>query len=161
MGTPNVRLIEKLFYKKIMLYHDLLYCFKHERESLVSLDLDKLWSISKEKEELCAKINTAKQEIITALDLEENQKPFELNRAMDLIPGESRAEFQKLYLRLIKLKSEIEAFRKENMAFVNDSLQFLDEIITTITGAEGSGTIYNDKCHFSKPGAYSLLRGEV
>ncbi len=47
METFNVRLIEKLFYKKIMLYHDLLYCFKHERESLTNLALDLLWSISK------------------------------------------------------------------------------------------------------------------
>ncbi len=161
METPNVRLIEKLFYKKIMLYHDLLYCFKHERESLINLDLDKLWSISKEKEETCAKINTTKHEIIAALDLQENQKTFDLNRAMDLIPAESRAEFQKLYLRLIKLKSEIEAFRKENMAFVNDSLQFLDEIIATITGADGPGIMYNDKCHFSKSGSHSFLSREV
>ncbi len=161
MEENEVRLIGKLFYKKIMLYHDLLYCFKHERESLVNLDLDKLWSISKEKEEICAKINTAKQEIVAALDLRENQKIFELNRTMDLIPGESRAEFQKLYLRLIKLKSEIEVFRTENMAFVNDSLQFLDEIIATITGADGSGTMYNDKCHFSKSGSHSFLSREV
>jgi len=66
-----------------------------------------------------------------------------------------------LYLRLIKLKSEIEVFRKENVAFVNDSLQFLDEIIATITGADGSGTIYNDKCHFSKFGSPSFLSREV
>ena len=161
METPTVRLIEKLFYQKIMLYHDLLYCFKHERESLINLDLDKLWSISKEKEEICAKINAAKQEIVAALDLQENQKTFELNRTMDLIGVEYRAEFQKLYLRLIKLKSEIEVFRKENMAFVNDSLQFLDEIIATITGADGSGTMYNDKCHFNKSGSHSFLSREV
>ena len=161
METPNVRLIEKLFYKKIMLYHDLLYCFKHERESLISLDLDKLWSILKEKEEICAKINAVKQEIVAVLDLQKNQKTIELNRTMDLIPKESRAEFQNLYLRLIKLKSEIEVFRKENISFVNDSLQFLDEIIATITGANGPETTYNDKCHFSKSGSYSLLSREV
>ncbi|NQT69842.1 MAG: flagellar protein FlgN [Desulfobacteraceae bacterium] len=161
METPNVRLIEKLFYKKIMLYHDLLYCFKHERESLTNLDLDKLWSISAEKEEICAKINTTKQEIVAALDLKENQKTFELNRTMDLIPVEYKAEFQKLYLRLIKLKSEIEVFRKENISFVNDSLEFLDEIIAIITGTDGSGIMYNDKCHFSKSGAPVLLSREV
>jgi len=161
MEALNVRLIEKLFYKKIMLYHDLLYCFKHERDSLIDLDLDKLWSISKEKEDICAKINTTKQEIIGALDLQENQKTFELSRTMDLIPGESRAEFQKLYLRLIKLKGEIEVFRKENMVFVNDSLQFLDEIIAIITGADGSETMYNNKCHFSKSESPVFLSREV
>ncbi len=161
METHNVRLIEKLFYKKIMLYHDLLYCFKHERESLINLNLDKLWSISKEKEKICAEINAVKQEIVAVLDVQGNQKTFELNRTMDLIPGESKAEFQKLYLRLIKLKSEIEVFRKENISFVNDSLQFLDEIIAIITGTNGSGNMYNEKCHLSKSKSHVLLSREA
>jgi len=161
MEASNVRLIEKLFYKKIMLYNDLLHCFKAERESLISINLDKLWKISKEKEDICANINAARQEIIAAVDLQEDQESFELNRTMDLIPGESRAEFQKLYLRLIKLKSEIEVFRKENMAFVNDSLQFLDDIIAIITGADGSEAMYNEKCHFSKSESHVFLSREV
>ena len=55
METPKVRLIEKLFYKKIMLYNDLLYCFEEERKSLISIDINKLWKLSKEKDELCGK----------------------------------------------------------------------------------------------------------
>jgi len=78
-----------------------------------------------------------------------------------LLPGENKAEFQKLYLRLIKLKSEIEVFRKANISLVNDSLQFLDEIIATITGADGSGTMYNDKCHLSKSESHVFLSREV
>ena len=161
MEKASVGLIEKLFFKKIMLYDDLLYCFKAERESLISINLDKLWKISKEKEDICASINAARQEIIAAVDLQEGQKAFDLNRIMDLIPREFKAEFQKLYLRLIKLKSEIEIMRKENMVFVDDSLQFLDEIIATITGNDASKIVYNDKCHLRKSDPYFLLSREV
>jgi len=54
MEAFTVDSIEKLFYKKIMLYNDLLHCFEEERKSLISIDLSKLWKLSKEKDEICA-----------------------------------------------------------------------------------------------------------
>ena len=161
MEEPIVRLIDKLFYNKIMLYNDLLHCLKYERESLINIDLDKLWSISREKEDVCANINATRQEIISTVDPQEDQKSFNLNRIMDLIPRECRAEFQKLYLRLIKLKSEVEVLRKENMAIVDDSLQFLDEMIAIITVNDRSRIVYNNKCHMTKSGTNILLSREA
>ncbi len=161
MEASDVRLIEELFFKKIMLYDDLLHCFKAERESLIGINLDKLWKISKEKETICANINTVRQKIMAAVDLQRDLNDFDLSRIMDLIPREFKAEFQKLYLRLIKLKSEIEIMRKENVVFVDDSLQFLDEIIAIITGKDASKMLYNDKCHLKKPDPYMLLSREV
>jgi hypothetical protein len=161
MEAPIVALIEKKFYEKIMLYNDLLHCFRQESESLINIDLDKLWVISKEKEEICANISTARHKIMTTVGMQGDQKSFDLNRIMELIPRECKAEFQKLYLRLIKLKSEIEILRKENMIFVNDSLQFLDEIMAVITGKSESGMMYNDKCHASKSGSHLFLNREV
>lgn len=161
MEASNVRLIEKLFYKKIMLYNDLLHCFKAERESLIRIDLDKLWKISKDKEAICTNIHNARQKIISALDLREDKPSFNLNRTMDLIPKEFKAEFQKLYLRLIKLKSEIEVLRKQNMVFIDDSLEFLDEMIAILTGNNRSEIVYNQRCHYKKSSSYSLLSREV
>ncbi|MBL7179795.1 MAG: flagellar protein FlgN [Pseudomonadota bacterium] len=161
MEATEVGLIENLFYKKIMLYNDLLYYFKQERESLINIDLDKLWSISKEKEKICTQISATRHKILAAVDLQEDEKSFNLSRIMNLIPRELRADFQKLYLRLIKLKSEIEFLRKENTAFIDDSLQFLDEMISIITGGDKSEIAYNHKCHFRKSSPYFLLSREV
>lgn len=161
MEEPIVRLIDKLFYNKIMLYNDLLHCLKYERESLINIDLDKLWSISREKENVCANINATRQEIISAVVPQEDQKSFNLNRIMDLIPRECRAEFQKIYLRLIKLKSEVEVLRKENMAIVDDSMQFLDEMIAIINVNDGSRIVYNNKCNMTESGTNILLSREV
>ena len=161
MEDDAIHLIEKLFYKKIMLYSDLLHYYKEERESLIRVDLDKLWKISNEKEDICSKILSTRHEIISAANPGRDQESFNLNRIMDLIPREFRAKFQNLYLRLIKYKGEIEALRKENMIFINDSLQFLDELMSIITGEETSKIMYNDKCHFCKPGPQLYLNREV
>lgn len=161
MEALNVDTIEKLFYKKIMLYNDLLYCFEEERKSLIRIDLKKLWGLSKEKDEICAQIKSIRQNMSVAVNLENEQDSFNLNLVMDLIPGKYMDKFKKLYLRILKLKGEIEILRKQNILYIDDSLEFLDEMISIITGETDSGYIYNDKCHFNKSGSRSFLAREV
>ncbi|MDH3356814.1 MAG: flagellar protein FlgN [Desulfobacteraceae bacterium] len=161
MEAFTVDTIEKLFYKKIMLYNDLLYCFEEERKSLIRIDLKKLWGLSKEKDEICAQIKSIRQNMSVAVNLENEQDSFNLNLIMDLIPGKYMDKFKKLYLRILKLKGEIEILRKQNILYIDDSLEFLDEMISIITGETDSGYIYNDKCHFNKSGSRSFLAREV
>jgi hypothetical protein len=161
MDACTVDSIEKLFYKKIMLYNDLLHCFEDERKSLISIDLNRLWGLSKEKDEICAQIKSIRREMSVAVNLGNEQDAFNLNLVMDLIPGEYTDKFKKLYLRILKLKGEIEILRKQNILYIDDSLEFLDEMISIITGETDSGYIYNDKCHFNKSGSRSFLAREI
>jgi hypothetical protein len=161
MEDAVVELVEELFSRKIMLYHDLLHCFRQEKESLLRIDLDRLWKIAGEKEELCSKIQSLRQEIMDLLYPETDNKSLNLNRLIHLIPVDKRAVFQKLYLALIRLKREIEVLRKENMVFINDSLQFLDEIMSIISGETRAGSVYNDKCHLVKSESQILLSKEA
>ena len=161
MEAFTVDTIEKLFYKKIMLYNDLLYCFEEERKSLITIDLNKLWVLSKEKDEICAQIISIRREMSVAVNSENEQDAFSLNQAMDLIPEEYTDKFKKLYLRILKLKGEIEILRRQNILYINDSLEFLDEMISIITGETDSGYIYNDRCHFNKSSSRSFLAREV
>lgn len=155
MDDTIIQSLEGLFYKKIMLYNELLDCFKKERESLLNIDVDNLWNVSKEKEVICSKIQSIRQEIISAINPGTDQKTFIPNQILDLIPRENRAKFQKLYLTTKRLKTEIEALRRENMTFIDDSLHFLDEMISVITGETKSKIMYNEKCHLSKPSTNS------
>jgi len=161
MDENIIQLLEKLFFTKIMLYHDLLDFFNKEKESLINVDLDNLWNISKEKEEICLKIQSIQQEIISTVNPGMEQQPFSLNQVLNMIPGDRRALFQKEYLALMKLKNEIKALRKENIILIDDSLQFLDEMISVITGECKSSIMYNDKCHLSQPGTNLLLSREA
>ncbi len=161
MEAFTVDTIEKLFYKKIMLYNDLLHCFEEERRSLIRIDLNKLWRLSKEKDEYCAQIKSIRREMSVAVNLDNEQDAFNLNLVMDHIPGKYTDKFKKLYLRILKLKGEIEILRKQNILYIDDSLEFLDEMISIITGETDSRYIYNDRCHFNKSGSRSFLTGEV
>ena len=122
---------------------------------MLNIDVDNLWNVSKEKEVICSKIQSIRQEIISTINPGTDQKTFIPNQILDLIPRENRAKFQKLYLTTKRLKTEIEALRRENMTFIDDSLHFLDEMISVITGETKSKIMYNEKCHLSKPSTNS------
>ena len=123
MNDNKVKSLEELFYQKIMLYDDLLNCFKRERESLMNIDMENLWTISEEKEELGLRIKTVRQEIISISGLEADQKSFNAAYILDTIPDQKRPQFQRLHMAIITLKDEIEVLRKENMNFIDDSLR--------------------------------------
>jgi len=161
MEDTIVQSIEKLICDKILLHNDLLHCFMEERDSLINIDLDKLWRISEEKEEICSKIDSIRQKIISAVNPWIDQKIFDLNQILDLIPKENKPKFRELYQVLIRLNSEVQALKKENKLFIDDSLNFLDEIISIITGHTESKIMYNNKRHITESGANILLRREA
>jgi hypothetical protein len=151
MEALTVDKIEKLFYKKIMLYNDLLYCFEEERKSLINIDLNKL----------CGQIKSIRQEMSVAVNLENKANAFNLSLIIDLIPGKYADKFKKLNLRILKLKGEIEILRKQNILYIEDSLEFMDEMISILTGENKSRYIYNDRCHFKPSGPRLFLNREV
>jgi hypothetical protein len=161
MEALPVDMIEKLFYKKIMLYNDLLHCFEEERMSLISIDLNKLWELSKKKDELCAQIKSIRKEMSVAIDSGKAPNAFNLGLIMGLIPEEYTDRFKKLYLRILKLKGEIEILRKQNILYIDDSLEFMDEMISIFAGEAESRHIYNDRCHFKSSGPRFFLNREV
>ena len=167
-----VQTIEQMMNTKIRLYNDLFHCFKQERDSLINIDLDKLWSISQEKRQICKKIYSLRKDIIFAVDPKIKQKTnnknddsiLELNQILDLLPRESKPVFKNLFLKLNGLKREIGKFKNENMDFINDSLRFLDDLMMIITGSdESTGYMaYNKKsCRNNKHGTHIFLSREV
>jgi hypothetical protein len=153
--------LENLFGQKIMLYHDLLDCFNKEKESLITIDVDNLWSISKKKEEICLAIKSAQEKIISAISSDLNGEKFTYDQALKLLFKKDSGRFQKLYRTIVELKEEIEYSRKQNVTLIDDSLQFLDEMMSVITGEAKSGILYNQKSHISQSGANLLLNREV
>lgn len=161
MNENTVNLLEDLFQRKIILYDDLLHCLEEERESLVTINMDALWTISKEKEEICSKIEGIRQEIVSVIEVDGQDSSLPPNRIVGLVPEEKVPTFQSFFLTLDKLKNEIELLRKANMAFMNDSLRFLDEMISIITGGKESNMAYDQRSHLSKSGINCFLSREV
>ena len=161
MEDTVIQTLEASFYEKILLYNDLLHCFKREREALINLDLDILWDISGEKEDICSKVTSVRQKITSIIDRGADETSSCFNRIIEMIPGENSAEFEKLYHTIERLKGEIETLRKENVSLIDHSLQFLDGMISIITGEVQTEISYDDKCQVSRTGGSLLLSREV
>ncbi len=161
MNENTVHMLEELFQRKIIHYNDLRHCLEKERESLVTINMDALWAISKEKEELCSKIESIREEIVSVIDTDGPDSSLSLNRIITLVPEQKAGTFQGFFLTLNKLKGEIELLRSANVAFINDSLRFLDEMISIITGVDTSKMVYDEKSHLSRSGVNCFLSREV
>ncbi|MDP2862613.1 MAG: flagellar protein FlgN [Desulfobacterales bacterium] len=161
MEETMVEYLEKSLYEKIFLYNDLLHCFKREKEALINMDLDNLWNISKEKDELCSKIDSIRQKIFSAVHFEPDQQHLAPALIMARVPVKDRAKFHELYYTLQKLKNEIDAIRELNVRAVDHSLKFLDEIISIISGQARQDVIYNDRCRLNQSKSNMILSREV
>jgi len=64
-------------------------------------------------------------------------------------------------MAIIKLKDEIGVLRRENMNFIDDSLNFLDEMIAILTGDGKQKETYNVKCRLDKTRHTMLLDREA
>ncbi len=153
--------LEALFQHKIMLYHDLRDCLQKEREFLIQLDLNQLWEISRQKDSLCTKLKSTRLSIMAALNRDVSETFPHLGEILAVIPKESGIIFQGMYQRLVRLKGEVEAFRKENMHYVDDSLHFIDEMIAIIAGESRNRETYDRRCRLKRPGNPLLLQREV
>jgi len=161
MEETTAEFLEKSLYEKIFLYNGVLLCFKKEKEALANMDMDNLWNISKEKDELCSKIDSIKQKIFSAVHFGPDQMHLTPALIMDIVPEKNRSKFHELYYTLRKLKNEIDAMRELNMHTVDHSLKFLDDIISIISGQVGQDVIYNGRCRLNQSRSNMILSREV
>ena len=153
--------LESFFHKKLLLYRSLLDCLRKERDHLVQLDLEGLWDVSRVKEELCARIKAVRQQIQATVSVGSGHPPLSLDDVVKAVPTENRDPIRRLSSEVGLLKYEVEVYRKGNVAFIDDSLKFIDDLIVTITGGATTRNVYDHRCRMRKAGAQMLLRREV
>lgn len=153
--------IERKLHEKIFLYNELLQCFRREKKALIDMDMESLWNISKDKDALCARIESVRMELSAKVFSESGTHNISNEIVIELAPEKDRLRFHALFITLQKLKTEIEAIRKANMNAADYSLKFLDEIISIISGQIRQEFVYNDRCGFEKTGGNLFLSREV
>lgn len=159
MDNLPVDQIERKLHEKIFLYNELLQCFHREKEALINMDMEFLWDVSKQKDELCERINCVQLELIARVDPESGK--LLSRKIIELAPEEDRSRFKALFITINKLKAEIELIRKSNMDAADCSLKFLDEIISIISGGIRQEFVYNDRCRFGNQGGNLYISREV
>lgn len=100
---------------KISLMRSLVNCLDLEREHLVNLNVKSLWSLMEEKHRLLNSIVEAENEI---------------SNTCKEAGAESMAAHRRFSPDIQRLKQEIGARVRENVTFIQESLQFFDEIIS-------------------------------
>jgi flagellar biosynthesis/type III secretory pathway chaperone len=153
--------LETIFHKKILLYRSLLDCLKKERENLIQVDLNALWDISKVKDGLVARIMSVRQQMGSVIKTKKEQGLPSFSDMMEAIPDDKKEVFQSLFHTVRMLKGEVEAYRKENVHFMDESLQFIDELISITTGVTYARNVYNNQCQLKRTNGNMLLRREV
>jgi len=161
MSETNPPSLEELLRKKIALYRRLRDCLVRERQCLISMELDSLWALSDEKHELCSKIESLRETIVSRLWPSQSKGVFDARRILDALPVQQRASFQNLHLSLIGIKAEIENLRKENKLLVEDSLQFLDDMHSILTGEALTHSMYDRRFQFRPTASRLRLSREV
>jgi hypothetical protein len=161
MDHTIVEYLEELICRKILRYHDLYHCLESEKAYLIDLNVDHLWVISREKEEICKDIKGIREELFSVLSGSTHREFTQLKQLLDVLPRNNRSRFEELLYTINRLKGEIEALRKENMIYINESLRFLDEMISVITGEAQPKSIYTHECRIKKSNQYFMLNKEV
>lgn len=162
MIQEDILWIERQVEKKKQLYQELKGCFVKEREALVHVDIDALWQISSAKDALCMEISQVRKELADAA-ARLCAPPFDLNQFYAVLPRNGTQAFSRSVRQISVLKKEIDQLRQYNMAFMNESLQFMDQVMTLLsgTGNNGSPAVYNRQCSFTSRKPVRFLRQEV
>lgn len=161
MEEMTIRFLEKCLYGKILFYSDLLECFKEEKEALTHMDLEKLWRISTQKEELCLKIEALRKRIVCAVCPQTDPPQLTWDLLKKHISENDRKGIDGLYYSLNRLKSEIDGLRAENLQVADHSLRFLDEILAIIIAESRQKVVYNNKRRLDHSCRNMLLSREV
>jgi len=162
MNEETIRTIECLLAEKALRYADLVECFKRERAYLTGLEIEPLWAVSEEKNRLCAEIEALRSKIAFAgFAVGDGATVYEPHRILDAIPALQRGPVRNGFLRILELKKEVENLRQQNQAFVDDSLDFLDEMISILSGDRKAALLYNSRSRLGRPESLTTLSREV
>ena len=162
-----IQTLGDIFYEKTLLYQELVECLKKERDILVNTDIDALWEIADEKHSIVSCIETVRGKILTALseasiDHRMDGASFDLAHVYSLVPRVHGERLKKSYLSLVSLKGEIQRRSQENRLFIEDCLNFLDDLIGTIANTGEQEFAYdNGRVSARKGQANLLLHKEV
>jgi hypothetical protein len=120
----DIQKIKRMYEMNIILFNKLLECVNLERESLINMDLKGLWTLMSKKQEIMEAIEETGDQLRAA---SKGDDPYRN------IPSEERPEIRKLYQKLTDLKLNTMARIKENVSFINESVEFFHEIISIFT----------------------------
>ncbi|MBF0225736.1 MAG: flagellar protein FlgN [Desulfobacterales bacterium] len=139
--------INALLQRKIVFYKELADCLEKEKICLSSNDINPLWKISEEKHFFVSQIESLRLQILSSMTgegIEHNTTvaSFSASKVISLIEWEDPSQVENIVFTINSLKLEIQHKVRENIAFVEECLSVIEEIMSIITRAKRSGIVY-------------------
>ena len=123
----SIQTIEGVYRRKVSLFKELINCLDLERDNLINLNIENLWSLMEEKQKILISIEDEGKQI---------KKIMEKNHPDQDIPKRGGRPIMELSRKIADLKEEIKAKVSENVTFIRESLDFFDEIISIFANGE-------------------------
>lgn len=130
----DVKEIEVLCRERIQLFQKLLDCVTTEKDSLVELNVNKLWSLMEEKQGIIESLEKSRNRISELIDLDD---PY------PYVPAKDKKAFMGFFQKIEQLKNEIRQKVKENVSITQDSLDFFQDLVSVFTSAGRTGGTYS------------------
>lgn len=111
--------------QQVVLLEELIHCLDRERKVLIDLDVPALWHVVEEKHGIL--------QAIEALPSEGSREAASAKKGLgDLAPDAPTKAFS--VRKIDRLKEEIRERARENTAFIQDSLAFVDKLVRLFAG---------------------------
>ncbi len=141
MEKMNCNMLKTL-QQKFVLYCDLVSVMAKERDYIINMDIESMWSACSEKNKIAIDIKKIKKEITDIV------KPYTLLFDMDMsdadlfeiiraIPArdEVKSELSDIVVEINLKKDELRMLSSENEKYVREYLEVINDVMSTIVGA--------------------------
>ena len=137
MGNA-IREIERLYQEKICLFEELLGIFTHERQAIIRADVSSLWLLSRNKQDVAAKILDIREKIMavaweSGILCKEDDPDYSMLKIISAIPDAEKTGLTYCKITLAGLKGKISSLTKENRRFLDESLKTIADLVHIIT----------------------------
>ena len=158
--------IESLYHEKILLYRELSDLLDQERKTILDIDVDALWRISEQKNDIARKIEGLQRQVLALLDdlsiaHDMDIDSFDGSQVFHLMPNPVKERLHKAHVTLLTLKHETGVRLAENKRYVEEYLAVFDELIGIITHAGHPEPVYDRRRYPAKPSPHLFLHREV
>jgi hypothetical protein len=125
--------MERAYRKQVWLFEGLRECLARERENLINLDVKGIWAGLEQKQKILTSIEETAE---TIQSFDDGLLEMGVAEAPHADP-KKRSSFRELNRKVADLREEARLRVRENMAFIQDTLSFFEELFCLI--AEGRG----------------------
>jgi len=144
----DVRGIEILCLERIHLFQRLLDCVTTEKDSLIELNVKKLWSLMEEKQGIIESLEQSRNRIGELIDLD-NPYPH--------IPDGDRRMFMSFFRKIEQLKGEIKQRIQENVSIIQESLSFFHDLVSVFANSAKKENTYEEMVRGNAVGSSSIF----